>query len=326
MRRVKGNRETIFFFLLVVSLRLQISWWNHWNLQVNILHGITFSEEHCTARLRRKLVLFWQSYECLEITHWAHTTGLLLSLTGNLQNNITVCTQLISPHAEAADPKNRLRLAWERPYAFDLTRAESGFPVAHFECSGSSLIQGQCFSHPSPPALHNHTTIFIFPSQYIICSFFNSAEQAKASPQPAWLQWVCWLQGGGIRFDTSTVGYGWELSQRILMSLLSTRFNRDGGIPFSPNLVFWEGSCSEKEKDWRQQQMETATEAAPELRQRSGNRAVRTADFLDFICLCWGLFLLLRGPSPSSSGQKQRQDKTQPTRQVWSSIWCCGTA
>lgn len=56
-----------------------------------------------------------------------------------------------------------------------------------------------------------------------------------------------------------------------------------------------------------QQQRETAPEAAPELRQRSGNRAVRTTDFFNF--LCRGFILLLRGTLASSSGQKQRQDK-----------------
>lgn len=56
-----------------------------------------------------------------------------------------------------------------------------------------------------------------------------------------------------------------------------------------------------------QQQREKAPETAPELRQRSGNRAVRTTDFFDF--LCRGFVLLLRGPLASSSGQKQRQDK-----------------
>lgn len=78
----------VFFFWLVLfpSLWLQINWWNHCNLQVNVLHEIISSEEHCIACLRRKLVLFWQSYEHLEITHWAHITGLLLSLTRNQKN------------------------------------------------------------------------------------------------------------------------------------------------------------------------------------------------------------------------------------------------
>lgn len=38
-------------------------------LQVNVLHRITFSEEHCTALLCGKSALFRQSYESLDIKH-----------------------------------------------------------------------------------------------------------------------------------------------------------------------------------------------------------------------------------------------------------------
>lgn len=121
-----------FFF---TSLWLQINWWKHCNLQVNVLHGITFSEEHCTACLQRKLVLFWQSYERLEITHWAHIRGLLLSLSRNKKTPVLLCVHSwFCCMLKLQGPKNKLRLYSKRPWPEHFTQWELN-PVAHFESS-----------------------------------------------------------------------------------------------------------------------------------------------------------------------------------------------
>lgn len=74
------TKQQLFFFFPCGLFKVKSHWWNHYSFQVNILHGITFSEEHSTAWLLRKLVLYWQSYEHLELlTEHTHNRAFVKS-------------------------------------------------------------------------------------------------------------------------------------------------------------------------------------------------------------------------------------------------------